>query len=119
MTFKDLALALICILQFGGCAWAQLLIQVSPTANSQATLADLDKDSNTQVTLTQALAILKSPALRDSTGKRKESVIVRLAAGTYRLDGTPIKFFDLMMETNRVLANRGKEQVGHSSWRVP
>ncbi|MFI5106452.1 MAG: right-handed parallel beta-helix repeat-containing protein, partial [Terriglobales bacterium] len=40
------------------------------------------------ITLTQALAILKAPALRDSSGMLKESVSIRLAAGNYRLSGT-------------------------------
>jgi hypothetical protein len=38
--------------------------------------------------------------------------------GTYRLDGTPTRFFDLMRETNRELAKQGKSQVGPNEWRV-
>ncbi len=40
------------------------------------------------------------------------------ANGAYRLDGTPTNFFDLMKETNRVLAKQGLSQVGPDSWRT-
>lgn len=89
MTRKGFVLAFVSsLILFGGSAWAQLVILVSPTANPQTTLADLKKNPNTPVTLTQALAILKAPALRDSSGMLKESVDIRLAAGTYRLSET-------------------------------
>jgi hypothetical protein len=39
--------------------------------------------------------------------------------GAYRLDNTPTKFFELMRETNRVLKQQGKDQIGPSDWRVP
>ena len=38
--------------------------------------------------------------------------------GAYRLDGVPVKFFDLMKETNRTRANRGLDQTGHISWQI-
>lgn len=38
--------------------------------------------------------------------------------GAYRLDGVPVKFFDLMKETNRARANRGLDQTGHISWQI-
>ena len=40
------------------------------------------------------------------------------AKGSYRLDGTPIRFTDLMRRMNAEKAARGVEQSGHSSWRV-
>lgn len=64
--------------------WAQLVVRVSPSANPQASLADLQKSPNARVTLTQALAILKDPALRDARGALKESITVHLDAGIYR-----------------------------------
>lgn len=69
-------------------AWAQLTIHVTPTANPQTSLADLKKNPNSPVILTQALAILKDPALRDAKGILKESVTIHLDAGTYRLGET-------------------------------
>jgi Right handed beta helix region len=69
-------------------AWAQLTIHVSPSANPQSSLADLKKNPNTPVNFTQALAILKDPALRDAKGTLKESITIHLDAGTYRLDET-------------------------------
>lgn len=69
-------------------AWAQLNIHVTPSANPQATLADLKKNPNTPVILTQALAILKDPALRDAKGILKETITIHLDAGTYRLGET-------------------------------
>ena len=42
-----------------------LTIRVTPTASPQTTLADLKKNPNTPVTLTQALALLKDPTLRN------------------------------------------------------
>ncbi len=69
-------------------AWAQLSIHVTSTANPHTTLADIKKNPNTSVTLTQALAILKDPALRDAKGILKESITIHLDAGTYRLGET-------------------------------
>lgn len=69
-------------------AWAQLTIHVTPTANPQTSLADLKKNPNSPVILTQALAMLKDPALRDAKGTLKESVTIHLDAGTYRLGET-------------------------------
>lgn len=69
-------------------AWAQLTIHVSPSANPQATSADLKINSSTPITLTQALAMLKDPALRDAKGTLKESITIHLDAGTYRLGET-------------------------------
>lgn len=69
-------------------AWAQRIIHVSPSANPQATSADLKNNPNTSVTLTQALAVLKDPALRDAKGILKEGITIHLDAGTYRLGET-------------------------------
>lgn len=69
-------------------AWAEVTIHVTPTANPQTTLADLKRNPDIPVTLTQALAILKDPALRDAKGTPKESIAIHLGAGTYRLDET-------------------------------
>lgn len=69
-------------------AWAQLDIHVTSAANPQTTLADLKKNPNTPVNLTQALAILKDPALRDAKGTLKDSITIHLDAGTYRLGET-------------------------------
>jgi hypothetical protein len=69
-------------------AWAQLIVHVAPSANPQTSLADLQKNPSITVTLTQALAILKAPALRDAKGTLKESITIRLGAGTYRLGET-------------------------------
>lgn len=61
---KELLLtASLCAILIAQSAWA-LTIHVTPTANPQTTLADLNNNPNTPVTLTQALAILKDPALR-------------------------------------------------------
>ncbi len=38
--------------------------------------------------------------------------------GGYRLDGVPIRFFDLMKATNACRAGRGMEQWGPIEWRV-
>src|SRR5665811_1383464 len=69
-------------------AWAQLNIHVSPSANPQTSLADLKKNPDTPVNLTQALAILKDPSLRDAKGILKESITIKLDAGTYHLGET-------------------------------
>jgi hypothetical protein len=67
---------------------AQLDIRVTPTAVGLATLAGLRKNLNTPVTLIQALAILKDPALRDATGIRQETINIHLDAGIYRINET-------------------------------
>lgn len=72
----------------GGFAWAQRIIHVTPSANPQTSLADLTKNPDTPVTLTQAFALIKDPALRDAKGTPKESITIRLGAGTYRLGET-------------------------------
>jgi hypothetical protein len=41
------------------------------------------------------------------------------ARGCFHLDGTPIRFFDLMREVNRVRAKAGLAQCGPNEWRVP
>ncbi len=69
-------------------AWGELMIHVAPSANPQTTLADLKKDPDTSVTLTEALSILKDPALRDAEGVLKESITIRLDGGIYRLGET-------------------------------
>lgn len=69
-------------------AWAQLIIHVTPTANPQTTLADLNKNSDIPVSLPQALAILRDPTLRDVKGALQESITIHLDAGTYRLNET-------------------------------
>ena len=61
-------------------AWAQLTIHVTPTASPQTTLADLKKNPNAPVTLTQALAPLKDPALRDVNGALNENITIHLDA---------------------------------------
>lgn len=69
-------------------AWAQRIIHVAPSANPQTSLADLTRNPDTPVTLTQALTLIKDPALRDAKGTPKESITIRLGAGTYRLGET-------------------------------
>lgn len=69
-------------------AWAQLIIHVSPSADPQTSSADLKNNPNTSVILTQALAVLKDPALRDAKGILKESITIHLDAGTYHLGET-------------------------------
>jgi len=66
-------------------AWAQRIIQVMPSANQQTSLADLKKNPDTPVTLTKALDLIKDPALRDAKGMPKQSITIRLGAGTYRI----------------------------------
>jgi hypothetical protein len=39
--------------------------------------------------------------------------------GAYRLDGTPIRFFDLMKRVNCARKNEGREQIGPADWRTP
>lgn len=39
--------------------------------------------------------------------------------GAYRLDGTPIRFFDLMKQVNRVRRSNGQDQIGPADWRTP
>lgn len=80
--------ASLCVSLSAELAWAQLTINVTPTAKAQATLADIKKDPNTPVTLTQALALLKNPELRDGTGILKENINIHLDAGTYRISET-------------------------------
>jgi len=65
-------------------AWAQINIHATSTStpNPKATLANLKKNPNTPVSLTQALAILKDPALCDANGTLKESSTIQLDAGT-------------------------------------
>jgi parallel beta-helix repeat protein len=69
-------------------AWAQLTIHVTSAANPQTSLADLKKNPDAPVNLTQALAILKDPSLRDAKGILKESITIKLDAGTYHLGET-------------------------------
>jgi hypothetical protein len=69
-------------------AWAQLTIHVTSAANPQTILADLKKNPDTPVILTQALTILKDPSLRDAKGILKESITIHLDAGTYHLGET-------------------------------
>jgi hypothetical protein len=89
VSIKRLVLAAgICASLSAEAAWAQLNIHVTSAANPQTTLADLKKTPNTPITLTQALAILKDPALRDAKGILKESITIHLDAGTYRLGET-------------------------------
>jgi hypothetical protein len=78
----------LCLSLSAGCAWAQVSVHVTPNANPETTLADLRKNPDTPITLIQALAILKDPALRDPKGILKESVTIHLDAGTYRLGET-------------------------------
>jgi hypothetical protein len=67
--------------------WA-FTINVTPTAKAQATLADIKRDPNTPVTLTQALALRKNPELRDGTGILKENINIHLYAGNYPISET-------------------------------
>jgi hypothetical protein len=67
---------------------AQLDIRITPTAQGLTTLADLKSNPNIPVTLIQALAILKDPALRDATGTRNETINIHLDAGIYRINET-------------------------------
>ena len=80
--------ASLCLSLSAQSVWAQFIIHVTPSANPQTSLADLKKNPDTPVTLTQALAILKDPALRDAKGILKESITIQLDAGTYRLGET-------------------------------
>lgn len=85
---KLIIAASLCLSLSAQSAWAQLTIHVAPSANPQTTLADLKKNPNTPVILTQALAILKDPSLRDAKGILKEGITIHLDAGTYRLGET-------------------------------
>jgi len=85
---KLIIAASLCLSLSAQSAWAQLNIHVTPSANPKTSLADLKKNPNTPVTLTQALAILKDPSLRDAKGILKESITIHFDAGTYRLGET-------------------------------
>ena len=80
----SLLASLICVQN----ASAQIIIYVSPDANPQTSLEDIQLNPQASVTLTQALAILKNPALRDQEGNPKESIKIHLATGTYRPEET-------------------------------
>ena len=67
-----------------GLSCAQLVINVTPTANARISIADLKNDPNITVSLDQALTILKEPELRDASGELKESIIISLGSGIYR-----------------------------------
>ena len=67
----------LCALLLLPCAGAQTTLRVSPTGSATNT-----------VTLEQALAKLKDPALRDANGGPKEDIVVQLESGTYRLAQT-------------------------------
>lgn len=58
-------------------AWAQTTLRVSPTGSTPGT-----------ITIVQALAKLKDPALRDAKGEPKDNIVIQLEPGTYRLTET-------------------------------
>lgn len=77
-----------CVCLNVGAVCAQITIHVTPTANPQITWADFNVNPDILVTLPQALAILKNPALRDVKGKLKDGVTVHLDTGIYRMSQT-------------------------------
>jgi hypothetical protein len=65
-----------------------LVINAAPGGSASTTLEDLQENARVTVSLERALALLKSPALRDATGALNETITLQLASGTYRLSET-------------------------------
>ncbi|BBE51035.1 hypothetical protein OYT1_ch1481 [Ferriphaselus amnicola] len=85
---KAVLRALCCVAIFVASPADAIVIRVSPDGNASATLNDLAKDPKVSASLARAIALLKSPELRDVSGAPKESITLQLVSGIYRLSDT-------------------------------
>lgn len=65
-----------------------LVINVIPDGNENISFTELQKNTQTMVSLAHALRLLKASELRDASGETKEAVTLQLASGVYRLTET-------------------------------